>query len=72
MTDRYLIKWSLGRDEYPVEVRSTEPEALARIRELFIEHGQALDVDLCLNDLSTVLYSARILKKWNRGEIQLR
>jgi hypothetical protein len=42
-----------------------------RVRELFIEHGDRLDVEVCLNDLGSILYGFRTLKKWNRGEAQL-
>ena len=34
-----------------------------RVRELFIEHGDRLDVEVCLNDLGSILYGSRILKK---------
>jgi hypothetical protein len=72
MADRYLIKYAIGRDEYPIEPVSTEQEALARVRELFIKHGQkSVNVEIHLNHLGTVLYGARILKKWNRGEAKL-
>jgi hypothetical protein len=71
MADRYFIRWSIGKDEYPVEIVSTEQEALARARELFVEHGRSLKVEICLNDLSSVLYGRRILDQLNQGRVQL-
>ena len=71
MADRYLIKWSLGADEYPVEIRSTEQEAMACVRELFITHGPGLQVEICLNDLGAVLYGPKTLKDWNQGKARL-
>jgi hypothetical protein len=69
MSDRYIVKWSLAADQQPFEPFSTEPEALGRIRELFITHGQTLHVELYLND--TLYLGFRRLSQWNKGQLSL-
>jgi hypothetical protein len=63
------VKWSVGSDDYPQDVFSTEPEALGRVRELFLIHGQALHVEIYQDD--TPYLGFRILSQWNQGKISL-
>jgi hypothetical protein len=70
-SERYLVKWSVGVDDYPTEPFSTVQEALGRVRELFIVHDQKLDVEIYLNDLNSPLYGFRRLSQWNKGIVSL-
>jgi hypothetical protein len=64
---RFLIKWSVGSDSRPIEMFSTLREALARLKELFITHGEELYPEIYENDLNRPLYGVRRLQQWNRG-----
>lgn len=68
MADRYLLKCFLGDDEYPVEVRATEREILARSRAFYREHGPSAKTEIYLNDLNSLLYGTRWTNRWNRGK----
>lgn len=70
MTNSYIVKWSLRSTEYPLEPYQTEGEALARVKELFVEHGDKdIMAEIYLN--ADVLYGRLILRKWHRGEATL-
>jgi hypothetical protein len=70
MTHHYVVKWSAGSTEYPQEPYQTEGEALARVKELFVAHGdKAVIAEIYQN--ADVLYGPLILRKWHRGQIQL-
>jgi hypothetical protein len=58
-------------DRFAASLMQISEVTVERVRELFIEHGDRLDVEVCLNDLGSILYGFRTLKKWNRGEAQL-
>ena len=51
-------------DRFAASLMQTSEVTVERVRELFIEHGDRLDVEVCLNDLGSILYGSRILKKW--------
>jgi hypothetical protein len=51
-------------DRFAASLMQISEVTVERVRELFIEHGDRL------NDLGSVLYGSRILKKWNRGQAQ--
>src|SRR6266851_5379406 len=52
------------RDRFATSLMQISEVTVERVRELFIEHGDRLDVEVCLNDLGSILYGSRILKKW--------
>jgi hypothetical protein len=70
-SNRYLVKWSVGREDRPIEPFSTDQEALGRIRELFLEYGASLHVELYLNALDAPYLGFRRLSQWNAGQILL-
>ena len=53
-------------DRFAASLMQISEVTAERVRELFIEHGE-----VCLNDLGSILYGSKILKKWNRGQAQL-
>jgi hypothetical protein len=69
MTDRYIVKWSVGPDPYPPEPFSTEGESLGRAAELFAVHGQKLHVEIYLNDGLYLGFGT--LNKWHKGLLSL-
>ena len=71
IADRYLVKYSIGLDDGPIEPFSREQEALSRIRELFLEHAGNLHIELYLNTLHAPYLGFRRLSQWNAGRLAL-
>jgi hypothetical protein len=63
MSDRYIVTGKLDGDPIAAESFPTEQEALRMAKELRAEHGDHIELQVCLNHMSAVLYNDRWLKR---------
>jgi hypothetical protein len=63
VSDRYIVTGKLDGEPIPVEPFPTEQEAFQRAKQLRAEHGGYIELELCLNHVSAVLYNDQWLKR---------
>jgi hypothetical protein len=63
MSDRYIVTGKLDGEPIAAEPFPTEQEALQKAKQLRAEHGDHIELEICLNHVSAVLYNDQWLKR---------
>jgi hypothetical protein len=63
MSDQYIVSGKLDGQPIAAEPFPTEQEALQKAKRPRAEHGDHIELQICLNHVSAVLYNDQWLKR---------